>query len=64
MQMTRDSVPVSSLITLLAGAIAALGIWLVAGQPEAAAFGFVIAAAARDTGSRRGCVRRVLRGAR
>ena len=61
MQTTRDSVLMSWLITLMAGAVAALGIWLVAGQPEAAALGFVIAAVARDLGSCRRCARRLPR---
>ena len=64
MQTTRESAPMGGLITLLAGAIAASGIWLVSRQPEAAATGFVIAAVARDAGSGRGCARRLLRGAR
>ena len=64
MQTTRDPFPASWFITLLAGAVAALTIWLVAGRPEAAAFGFVIAAVAHDVGSRRVCVRRVQRSAR
>ena len=61
MQTRRDFMLMSWLMTLLAGAVAAVGIWLVAGQSEAAAFGFVIAAVARDLGSCQGCARRLLR---
>lgn len=61
MSTTTDRAWISWLITLAAGAVAAAGIWLLAGQPEAAAFGFVIAAAAREASSPGGCVRRVLR---
>ena len=64
MQTTRDSILVSWLVTLLAGAVAALGIWLLAGQPEAAALGFVIVAVARDAGSGGRCARGMLRVAR
>ena len=64
MPTTRESVLKSWLITLLAGAVAAMGIWLAGGEPAMVSSGFAIVAIARDAGSSRGCARRLLGAAR
>ena len=58
---TRSPEWTRHLMTLIGGLVAALAIWLVAGAPDMAWLGFLLAALTAETRGRRACVPRAPR---